>query len=68
MKLAIFSLINRHFSKKLFFLPTTPNYHYRPIGTYPESVGLASRSSKKLNLWCAISYRGATDFVVNIFF
>ena len=65
MKLAIFSLIS-HFSKKVFFfLPPTPNYHYRPIGTYPESVGLASRSSKKLNLWCAISYRGATEMTIN---
>ena len=46
MKLAIFSLIS-HFSKKLFFfLPPTPNYHYRPIGTYPESVGLGSRFRK----------------------
>ena len=42
-----------------------PRYAWRSIGTRPESIQMSSKSSKKLNLWCAISYRGPTDFVVN---
>lgn len=43
-----------------------PDYAYRPIGSYPDSVQISSGSTKKLNLWCAISFRGATDFVVKL--
>ena len=43
-----------------------PKYAYRPKGSYPESVQISSKSSRKLTIWCAISFRGATDFVVSI--
>ena len=33
-----------------------PKYAYRPKGNYPESVQISSKSSRKLNIWCAISY------------
>ena len=44
-----------------------PNYAWRPIGSYPESAEISRKSSKKLNLWCAISYKGVTNFVVSIY-
>jgi hypothetical protein len=62
--------INNNFYDYLFGDETSiwenecPKYGYRPMGSYPDSVQMSSKSSKKLNLWCAISYRGATDFVV----
>ena len=45
-----------------------PFYHHRPKGSYPDSVEISSSSSRKLNLWCAISCRGHTAFVVKFKF
>ena len=42
-----------------------PKYAYRPKGSYPDSIEISRGSSKKLNLWCAISYRGPTEFVIS---
>jgi hypothetical protein len=42
-----------------------PYYAYRPIGSYPDSIEVSSGSSRKLNLWTAISFKGAFDFVVS---
>jgi hypothetical protein len=41
-----------------------PKYHHRHAGNYVDPAGFSSGSKIKLNLWGAISCRGASDFVV----
>ena len=43
-----------------------PDYAYRPKGSYPDAIEVSSGSSRKINLWAAISFRGATSFVVSV--
>ena len=43
-----------------------PDYAYRPKGSYPDAFEVSSGSSRKINLWAAISFRGATSFVVSV--
>jgi hypothetical protein len=66
--------LNKDFENTCFVDETSvwenecPKYAYRPMGSYPDSVEISSGSSKKLNLLCGISCRGATNYVVNYLF
>ena len=43
-----------------------PDYAYRPKGSYPDAIEVSSGSARKINLWAALSFKGATSFVVSV--
>jgi hypothetical protein len=64
---------NRNFEIRIFCdeanvrAAEIPLYHWRLKNGYPEKYGCAEKYRMKVNVWGAISFRGATEFKVEFY-
>ncbi len=45
-----------------------PQYHLSKKSSRPETIPHTAKARLKVNIWGAISYKGATPFVINLLY